>query len=156
MNDLGTYMNDHLAGATAALEMLDHLIKRHKTKAIADFLRQLESDIESDVRVLEQLIEKSGVGESKVKKAGAWFAEKIARTKFKAAGEQLDGVGLLQALETLELGIRGKQLLWRAMSCARFHGAEDVDLPGLERRAVEQQQRLENQRMETAREVFSA
>lgn len=156
MNDLATYMNDHLAGATAALELLDHLIKRHKNKPIADFLKELETDIESDVRVLEQLIEKSGAGESTIRKAGAWFAEKIARTKFKAAGDQLDGLGLLQALETLEMGIRGKQLLWRAMSCARFHGAEDVDLPGLERRAVEQQQRLENQRMQTAREVFAA
>lgn len=156
MHDLGTYMNDHLAGATAALELLDHLIKRHKGKAIADFLRELESDIEADVRVLERLLEKSGAGESKVKKAGAWFAEKIARTKFKAAGEQLDGVGLLQALETLELGIRGKQLLWRALSCATFHGAEDVDLPALERRAVEQQQRLEAQRMQTSRDVFAA
>ncbi len=156
MNDLGAYMNDHLAGATAALEMLDHLIKRHKGKPLGDFFKQLEGDIEQDVRTLQRLIDESGAGESALRKAGGWFAEKLARTKFKAAGESRDDLGLLQALETLELGIRGKQLLWRALSCAKFHGAQDVDLIALERRAVEQQERVERQRMETARKVFAA
>ena len=155
MDNLSAYMNDHLAGATAALEMLDHLIKRHKNKPLGDFLKQLEQDIEEDVRTLQGLIDKSRGSQSALRKAGGWLAEKFARTKFKAAGEQTDELGLLQALEMLELGVRGKQLLWRALSCARFHGAEDVDLIQLERRAVEQQERLERQRMQTAREVFA-
>jgi hypothetical protein len=155
MNDLSTYMNDHLAGATAALELLDHLIKRHKNKPVADFFKQLEHDIEEDMRLLQRLIGATGEGESSIRKAGAWFAEKIARTKFKAAGEQLDGLGLLQALETLELGIRGKQLLWRALACASLPAVRDVDLAGAERRAVEQQERVERQRVQIAREVFA-
>lgn len=156
MNDLSAYMNDHLAGSTAALEMLDHLIKRHKGKPLGDFFKQLETEIEEDVRTLQRLIDQSRGEESVLRKAGGWFAEKFARTKVKASGDQSDGLGLLYALEILELGVRGKQLLWRALSCARFRGAETVDLPALERRAVEQQQRLEAQRMQTAREVFSA
>ena len=154
MNDLSAYMNDHLAGATIALEALDHLIKRHKGKPLGDFFKQLEQDVEQDSRTLQRIIDASRGGESAVRKAGGWLAEKFSRTKFKAAGEQRDELGTLQALEMLELGIRGKQLLWRALSCAKLPAAQDVDLIQLERRAVEQQERVERQRMQTAREVF--
>lgn len=154
MNDLSAYMNDHLAGSTAALEIIDHLIKRHKGKPLGDFFKELETEIEEDVRTLQRLIDLSRNGESALRKAGGWLAEKFARTKIKASGDQSNRLGLLYALEALELGVRGKQLLWRSLSCARFRGAEDVDLIALERRAVEQQQRLERQRLETAREVF--
>lgn len=153
MNDLSAYMNDHLAGATVALEALDHLIKRHKGKPLGDFFKQLEQEVEEDSRTLQRIIASRG-GESTFRKAGGWLAEKFSRTKFKAAGEQRDELGTLQALEMLELGIRGKQLLWRAISCAKLPASLDVDLSALERRAVEQQERVERQRMETAREVF--
>ncbi|MEY2544992.1 MAG: hypothetical protein QOG48_109 [Verrucomicrobiota bacterium] len=155
MNDLSSYLNDHLAGAVSALELLDHLIKRHKGKPLGDFLKQLELDIEEDVGVLRRLIEKSDAHESVLRKSAGWLAEKLARSKFKAAGDDAGGLGLVQALETIELGIRGKQLLWRALACANFPPARDVDLPNLERRAVEQQERVERQRLQSAREAFA-
>jgi hypothetical protein len=156
MNDVSTYLNDHLAGAVAALELLDHLIKRHKGKPLGDFLKELEQDVEADVAVLRRLIGQSHAHESFFRKAAAWLAEKLARSKFKAAGDGAGGLGLVQALETIELGIRGKQLLWRALACANWPQARDVDLAHLERRAVEQQARIERERAQAAHKAFAA
>ena len=87
-------------------------------------------------------------------KVAAWLSEKVARMKFKAAGEKFGGLGLVQALEMLALGIRGKELLWRALANSNWPALRDLDLGQLEKRAIEQQQRVEQQRLEGARAAF--
>jgi hypothetical protein len=153
MKPLPSYLNDHLAGAVAALELLDHLI-RTKGQPLENFLVDLKRDIEADVDVLRGLLDSTRAKESIFRKTAGWIAEKFARAKFKAAGEEVGGLGLVQALETIELGIRGKQLLWRALSVSNWPPVRDVDLVQLEKRAVEQQERVEKKRMEVAREAF--
>lgn len=155
MKHIPSYMNDHLAGAVAARELLDHLITKHKGKPLEQFFVALEDDVEADMAVLQKLLGSTRAQESAVRKMAAWMAEKLARCKFKAAGEQMGGLGLVQALETLEIGIRGKQLLWRALATSAWPGVRDVDLAQMEKRAVEQQQRVEQQRVEAARAAFA-
>ena len=154
MKPLTSYLNDHMAGAVAALELLDHLITTHKGGPLQQFFVALEHDIRADVVVLHKLLGSTHADESFFRKLAGWVAEKLLRAKFKAAGEQVGGLGLVQALETLELGIRGKQLLWRALSTSNWPPVRDVDLVQLEKRAVEQQERVEKKRMEVAREAF--
>ena len=155
MNDnLAVYLNDHLAGSIAAIELIDDLIKAFENKSLKPFLVDLKSDIEADQKVLEQLIENADESESVARKAAAWISEKAARTKFKIAGEEIGGLGLVQALEMLALGVRGKELLWRALQNCVYRAPSDVDLAKLEQRAVEQQKRLEDKRLEAARAAF--
>ena len=154
MKQLTSYMNDHLAGAVAALELLHHLIATHKREPLHEFLVGLEGDIEADVKVLQRLLESTHAQESSFRKLMGWIAEKLARSKFKAAGEKVGGLGLVQALETLELGVRGKQLLWRALATSNWPALRDVDLAELQKRAVAQQELLEKKRIEMAREAF--
>ena len=155
MNDnLASYLNDHLAGSVAALELLDDLIKASDDQPLKVFLADLKREIEADQKVLEQLIKRADESESVVRKAAAWVTEKFARSKFKVAGEDIGGLGLVQALEMLALGIRGKELLWRALAISNWPAVQDVDLAKLEQRAVEQQQRVEAKRIEAARAAF--
>ena|ERR1700730_9817456 len=155
MNDnLTAYLNDHLAGSVAALELIDDLINASDDVSLKQFLASLKREIESDQKVLEQLIEGAGESEGVVRKAAAWVSEKAARAKFKIAGEDFGGLGLVQALEMLALGIRGKELLWRSVAVSNWPTARDVDLAKLERRAVEQQKRVEEKRLEAARAAF--
>ena len=84
----------------------------------------------------------------------AWITEKFAREKFKIAGEEIGGLGLVQALEMLALGIRGKELLWRALATSNWPPVRNVDLAKLEQRAVEQQHWVEEKRLEAARAAF--
>src|SRR5213076_2102410 len=84
MNDnLTSYINDHLAGSVAALELLDDLIKASEDEPLKIFLADLKREIEADQKVLEQLIARADESESVVRKAAAWVTEKVARSKFK-------------------------------------------------------------------------
>ena len=154
MKALASYLNDHLAGAVAALELLAHLIATHKGQPLQEFFVDLRRDIEADVNVLRKLIGTTRARESVLRKTVAWIAGKFASLKFTAAGEEIGGLGLLQALEILALGIRGKQLLWRALAASDWPALQDVDLAQLEARAIEQQDRVEAKRLDAVREAF--
>jgi hypothetical protein len=63
---------------------------------------------------------------------------------------------LLEALETLGLGIQGKLALWRALMVAvdRVPPIRRLDVPRLEQRALEQHGWVEAQRLQAARSAF--
>lgn len=156
MKQLASYLNDHLAGSVAALELLDHLIELHEDKPLGKFFIGLRDDIRSDQEVLRTLLRRFKAKENAVRKAGGWIAEKFSRVKIQVAGEKVGEMGLVQALEALVLGITGKQLLWRALA-ASFGTSpllKGVDLGTLEERAIEQIERVETKRIEAARETF--
>ncbi len=123
---LHTYLNDHLAGSVAAIELLDDLIEHHSEDRFGKIFRDLRDEIEADQETLRNLIRKLGAKESAVRKAGAWLAEKFSRVKI---GDADDSAELLQALEGLALGISGKQLLWRSLAAieANFPALQGSD-----------------------------
>jgi hypothetical protein len=71
--NLTIYLNDHLAGSVAALELVDRLIETYKGKPLEQFFRDLRSEIAEDQGELQDLIEKLGEKESPVRKAGYWL-----------------------------------------------------------------------------------
>ena len=150
---LHTYLNDHLAGSVAAIELLDDLIEHHSEGRFAGIFRDLRDEIQADQDSLRDLIRKLGAEESAMRKAGAWVAEKFSRVKI---GDADDSVELLQALEALALGITGKQLLWRSLGAIapNFAALQGMDFGGLEKRAQDQFERVETLRLEMAREAF--
>ena len=150
---LHTYLNDHLAGSVAAIELLDEVIEHHSEDRIGKTLRVWCDEIQADQGTLRNLIRKLGAEESAMRKAGAWVAEKFSRVKI---GDADDSVELLQALEALALGITGKQLLWRSLGAIApsFPALQGTDFSGLEKRAQEQFGRVETLRIEMARETF--
>ena len=156
MEHLSDYLNDHLAGSVGALELLDRLIQTYEGKPLEKFFRDLRQDIESDQAQLKELMQKLGVGESTVRKAGAWLAEKLSRPKIDLENGSRDDTGLFLALEALILGITGKRSLWRALHAASraVPALARVDYSGLEKRAIEQCERVEARRLEVARTVF--
>jgi hypothetical protein len=150
---LHTYLNDHLAGSVAAIELLDHLIEQHSEDRFGKTFRDLRDEIQADQETLRNLIRKLGAKESAIRKTGAWLAEKFSQVKI---GDADDSAGLLQALEALALGITGKQLLWRALAAIapNFLALQGSDFGELEKRAREQFERVEALRIQMAREAF--
>ena len=156
MQQLNEYLNDHLAGSVGALELLDRLIDIYQGKPLERFSRDLRNEIGADQETLKELIARLGEKESAVRKAGAWIAEKLSRAKIQLSETREGELGLFLALEALALGINGKRSLWRALAGAaetapRLRG---LDYAMLEKRAVEQHDRVEAKRLEVAREVF--
>jgi hypothetical protein len=158
MEQLTEYLNDHLAGSVGALELLDRLIEAFQGKPQERFFRELRADIHDDQEQLKELIAKLGAEESAVRKAGAWIAEKFSRTKIELGEGPEQEMGLFIALEALVLGITGKRSLWRALGAASRTVPElaRLDYAGLEKRAIEQCERVEAKRLEIARGVFQS
>jgi hypothetical protein len=156
--ELPTYLNDHLAGSVGALELLDHLIETYKGKPLEKFFQNLREEIDADQDTLQDLIEKLGKKESAVRKAGAWVAEKVSRAKIRVSDPEKNQLGLLHTLEGLVLGISGKRALWAALAVAADSVPQlrELDYTRLQKRAAEQNARVEAKRLEVAREVFSA
>jgi hypothetical protein len=57
---LATYLEDHLAGGTGAIELLGRLRDQHAGERLGALARQLLEEIESDHAVLEALAARVG------------------------------------------------------------------------------------------------
>jgi hypothetical protein len=150
---IATYLNDHLAGAVAAIELLEHLEKAHAGEPLATFLAELRTDIAADRQELEALMKQLQAAESPTRKGTAWLGEKVTQLKLRLDDPSGGPLRLLEALDALAVGIEGKRALWRALAATaentpRF---QITDYKRLEQRAQEQRQRVEVKRLEAAR-----
>lgn len=153
---LATYLNDHLAGSVAAIELLDHVRELSKGTERERLFTALKSEVEEDQKVLKELLGGLGGIQSRVRKAAAWLAEKVGEAKLKLDDPGSGDLRLLEALETLELGIFGKLALWRALAVAADFVPQirKLNLADLERRAKAQHDRVEFERLKVARTAF--
>jgi uncharacterized protein (UPF0147 family) len=153
---LATYLSDHLAGAVAGLELATKLSDDNAGTPLGDALGGLRADIDADKATLERLMEDVGVPRSPVKRAGATVIEKLGRLRFH---EQVTGSGALSRLlemESLAVGIQGKEALWRALAAVAPSRPElsAVPLEELAERARQQRATLEPLRLAAAQEAL--
>jgi hypothetical protein len=154
MKELDSYLNDHLAGSVSALEVIDHWARAHKGEALGAFFEQIEAEIKADQDTLRDLMRSLGVGESNVRKAGAWAAEKIGRARLMIAGDEPGGLGLVLTLEGLIMGVTGKKLMWRVLAAANLPQLSGYDFEELQRRTEQQIERIEAERMRALPQAF--
>jgi hypothetical protein len=133
---LSIYLNDHLAGATAGVELARRVASG-----------ELAEEIEEDRVVLVGVMQRLSVGRDRARIALGWGTEKMLRLKPRAGFEDL---------ETLSLGVEGKLVLWTALRHAlgddpRLQG---VDFDALIARARSQRRRIEQQRLDAADEAL--
>ena len=155
MKELKSYLNDHLAGSVGALELLAHWAHLHEGKPLGTFFSDIEADVRADQNRLRDLMDSLGIEESNVRKAGAWAAEKVGRAQLMIAGVEPGSLGLVLTLEGLIMGVTGKKLLWRALAAANLPNKSRWDFEEFQRRAEQQIERLEAERLRAAREAFS-
>jgi hypothetical protein len=147
---LATYLQDHLAGAVSAIELLEMLRDQHKGESVGALAARLVVEVEADRGVLEALARRVAAGSSLLKDATGWLGAKISQLKL--SHQTAGTLGTFQALETLALGVLGKLALWHALieigpSDARLSG---VDFPALAARAQAQHARVEGERLALA------
>lgn len=155
-NHIATYLNDHLAGASAALELLEHLEEAHAGTDLGREVAGLRAEVAEDRQELEAIMGRLDVGESRTRKASAWLAEKAAQLKLRLDDPAGGALRLFESLEALSLGIEGKRSLWRALAAASEDDPElrVANYEALERRAEEQRLRVETMRLEAARRAL--
>ena len=152
---LNTYLNDHLGGSAAALQLLEHLVDRETGEDKAFFASLLE-EISADRHTLDDIVHRSG-GPSAMREAAGWLAEKATRLKMLWDDPAGNSLKELEALELLQIGIHGKRSLWRALRrvAPRIPALQDVDFQRLEQRADEQHARVEARRLARAEIVLT-
>ena len=140
----------------AALELVDRLRRLSRGTDREHLFLSLREEIEEDQQILKLVLRSVGGKESKVRKAAAWLTEKVGEAKLELDDSGTGQLRLLEALETLGLGIQGKLGLWRALRAASTQDAEieKLDLARLERRAQDQFERVETERLLVARAAF--
>jgi len=154
---LRTYLNDHLGGASAALQLLDHLATSARIPGDREFFLGLHAEIGEDRDALRQLISAIGAEPSAVRQAGGWLAAKFGELKLTFDSPVRGTLDRFEALEVLALGILGKRALWSALQTLTPPPPElqGLDLAALERRAREQHDRVEARRLQSARRALS-
>jgi hypothetical protein len=155
---LATYLNDHLAGAVAAIELLEHLEAAHRGTAAERTLSELRADVAADRQALETLMERLHVKPSRPRKAVAWLSERITELKLRLDDPAGGALRLLESLEAVAIGIHGKLALWRALAAAA-DGAprlREADYERLAQRAEHQRSRLEVLRLDAAKTALGA
>lgn len=155
---LVTYLNDHLAGSTAALQLVDHLVETSTISDERKFLTTLREEIAEDRATLEDLVRRTGDRPSALRDIGGWLAEKAGRLKLKLDDPSGDKLKELEALEILVLGIHGKLSLWRALALVAPAMPQwgHVDFSRLERRAEQQHEHVEARRLGAVRRLLIA
>ena len=157
MNLLEIYLNDHLAAATGARELVKRAASSNRDRSYGAFLERLALAIEEDRNSLLEIMRRLEVGVDQLKVMGGWAAEKLGRFKLNGRLLGYSPLSRVVELEILGLGITGKLALWRTLErlSAQKPALAEVDLPDLVRRAESQLDELERQRLAAALEAFS-
>ena len=155
MKDLDSYLNDHLAGSISALELIAHWADVHKGEPLGSFFVETEREIKADQDTLRDVMRTLGVEESKIRQAGAWAAEQVGRARLMIAGDEQGSLGLVLTLEGLIMGVTGKKLMWRALAAAKLPRLSSYNFEQLQRRAEQQIERIEAERIRTVSQAFA-
>ena len=115
---LGIYLNDHLAGATARVELARRLAGSHQDAERRKRLAGLAADIAADRQALLQLMRSVGVPVHGRKILAGRITEKATRLKPNANLLIRSPLSDLIELEALYLGIQGKAARWRVLLAA--------------------------------------
>lgn len=141
---LAIYLNDHLAGATLGVELARRLRGSNEDDpAFGPALTEVCVEIEADRETLKAVMERLGVGQSKLKPLAAVLGERLGRLKLNGRLCGYSPLSRLDELELLQIGVVGKRRLWRALEHTHAGDLPDFDLGALAERATEQLRRLE-------------
>src|SRR3954454_8617485 len=138
--DLEPYLQDHRAGAETGSGLARRMYEENKGTQYEDFLGHIAEEIEEDVVVLEQIMDRFDISRDGLKTAVAKVGERLGRLK---PNNQLTGYSPLSRLlefEGLRAGVQAKLSLWDSLlEIAPFEDRLDAEeLAGLVTRAEAQ------------------
>jgi hypothetical protein len=158
MNLLTIYLNDHLAGATAARELARRAAASNRSSDHGRFLDRLAAEIDEDRDTLLSIMRTLGSSIDQLKVLGGWGAEKLGRLKLNGRLLGYSPLSRIIEFEALALGVRGKLGLWRALELLQRERPElqNFELSHLAGRAERQLDELEDHRLKAVAEAFGA
>src|SRR5687768_8680774 len=96
---LAIYLSDHRAGSITGVTLARRAASSNRGNEFGSVLDRIASDIEEDIRSLDDLMDRLGANRDPIKETVAWSAEKVGRLKLNG---QLLGYSPLSRLIELE------------------------------------------------------
>ncbi|MFC9582182.1 hypothetical protein ACFVJ8_04950 [Streptomyces yangpuensis] len=154
---LAIYLNDHLTGANAGVEMLRRAADAHRGGVLGTSLESLAEQVAQDRLSLRTLMADLDVPVMKTKAALGRLAEKVGRLKLNGRILSRSPLSDVLELEAMRLGVEGKAACWRSLrSLARTDPRIDTALiEELIQRAEQQVRALEAMRSACASQLFA-
>jgi hypothetical protein len=155
---LTAYLNDHLAGSAAGVELAEKLRDNNQGTELGRAMVALHHDISEDRGTLESLLGQLELDRHPVKEAAGWMLEKVSRLRLNPALTGSTELTRLMETEALSLGIEGKLAMWLALkeAAATNPRLAAADYDRLIERARSQRRALEPHRLAAAAAAFSA
>jgi len=154
---LGIYLNDHLAAATAGVELARRAAASHRGSVTGDRLARFVADAAADRSALRRIMAALGAPVRHYKSYAAWVAEKAGRLKPNGSLWSRSPLSSVVELEILRLGVDGKAAAWRTLRALadRDTRLDPAELNELLARAAAQSQALEELRASAAASTFA-
>ena len=151
---LAIYLQDHHAAGVAGARVARRAAAGVELDSGNDGLRRVASDIEQDLTKLEEIMRRLGVKPDQAKDTLARIGERLGRLKPNGRLLRRSPLSDLLELETLVVGITGKQALWISLHHVASIPSEELDQ--LLERAEDQKRVVENSRLEAVKRSFGA
>ena len=154
---LATYLNDHLAAATAGSELVRRTRQNNEGTRFGPPLAQLAEGIEQNRQALRELMATLGVRADPVKQALAWTGEKAGRLKPNNRLFSYSPLSRVIELEALSAGVVAQRSMWQSLALISDHDERlrRANLDELIDRAERQLAQLEELRPLAAEEAFA-
>jgi hypothetical protein len=154
---LRQYLQDHLAGSVAALQLMETLADHERGRPLEQQLRTLHSQVSEEQDTLREILDRLGGGEGTLRQVAGWLTEKAHAARLLIAGRTHPALARLDGLESLALGLQGKLSLYRALQDAASGEPRLGGYPfaALEARTLDQYAMVERERRAAAREAFA-
>ena len=152
---LGIYLNDHLAGSKAGLELARRACSANEDdEEFGEPLAGICAEIEEERDILSSVMEDLDIRRDPIKPAAAWAAEKVGRLKLNGQLTGYSPLSRLVELEGLLLGVTGKGRMWKVLIQSFGPQRGDADFEGLAEQADRQQAVLEGLHAKAAALAF--
>ena len=149
---LAIYLRDHHAAGAEGTRVARRVALAAEHDSGNDDLRRVASEIREDLITLEGIMRRLGVEPDRTKDTLSRIAERVGRLKLNGRILRRSPLSDLLELETLVVGITGKQALW--VSLRNVPAVQGEQLDQLLERAEEQKRVVENARVKAARRSF--
>ena len=112
---LGIYLNDHLAGATAGVELAHRAAAASRNTRIGEPLGLFAAEAAEDRAALLDMMNTLGVRVRHYKIYAARLGEKAGRLKLNGHLVRRSPLSTLEEVEALQMGVAGKTAGWRTL-----------------------------------------
>jgi hypothetical protein len=153
---LGIYLNDHLAGSNAGVELARRAQRENPDNAVGRYLVTFIKELEDERTVLQQVMRALGVTRNEVKHLAGWVMEKVARLKANGRLVRYSPLSRMVELEALTIAVIGKRCLWALLE---RHAKNDRRLAGFDfatliAQAEDQHRTLDRLRLQASDTAF--